>query len=79
MGQLFPLPKKDKELESTRSRLRSLEDELGAKKREMSEMWVVAYSCYSQEETFQARVTALGDEVSSWDTTIAKLRRTVED
>ncbi|KAB1199245.1 hypothetical protein CJ030_MR0G025669 [Morella rubra] len=70
----------DEEIESTRLQLGKLEDELNAKKQEMSEMQTVARSCCSQPETFNARVTALEDEKKeALNAELAEARRSTRE
>ncbi|KAB1206155.1 hypothetical protein CJ030_MR7G014300 [Morella rubra] len=68
----------DEELESTRLKLQRLEDELEAQKKLTAEVRIVARGAHSQVGIYEARVVDLENEITSRDTTIAELRRTVE-
>lgn len=68
----------DEELESTRLKLRNLEDELNTKKREVFELQTISQGCCFQAKVFQARVATLEIEVSFKEATIAELLKTNE-
>lgn len=59
--------------------MQRLEGELEDQKKLNAELRTVARDVRSQAEAYEARVVNFESEIASWDVTIAKLRRTVNE